>query len=436
MTGYILRRSAYALLILLGVLGVTFLLFRVAAGDPAAVLLGKNPSPREVEDLRAALAADRPLLWGRWRRTELYPGATFDQERNLPGMVREGSCEFRHGALHVRAGRLTLQRQFEPQGEYRLVLRWRGAMRHMSPRGSSFFADRWQTLVIPLRGAEIRPEVVLDVLSAEFRSIRCERRQDSPWDSQMVAALGELVSFSPAFPHVRLFDFGQTLLTREPIRQVLWRGAGPSLLLMVPVFLGELLAGIALALAATAWRGRLPDRLIMVASVAGMSVSYLVFIIAGQWFLAYRWNLFPVWGYGSWRHLALPILVGIASGLGGGVRFYRTVFVNELNREYLRTALAKGCTPLRLYGRHLLRNALIPIITRASATLPFLFTGSLLLESYFGIPGLGFLGYNALMNADLQTVKALVVVTAALFILMNLAADIAYAWADPRVRLA
>jgi len=167
-----------------------------------------------------------------------------------------------------------------------------------------------------------------------------------------------------------------------------------------------------------------------------MSVSYLVFIIAGQWFLAYRWNLFPVWGYGSWRHLALPILVGIASGLGGGVRFYRTVFVNELNREYLRTALAKGCTPLRLYGRHLLRNALIPIITRASATLPFLFTGSLLLESYFGIPGLGFLGYNALMNADLQTVKALVVVTAALFILMNLAADIAYAWADPRVRLA
>jgi peptide/nickel transport system permease protein len=434
MTGYVLRRSAYALLILLGVLAVTFLLFRVAAGDPAAVLLGKNPTPREVEDLRTALAADRPLLWGHWRRTELYPGATFDAERNLPGMTLAGDSEFRDGALHLRHGRLVLQRQFEPQGEYRLVLRWRGAMSR-TPYGS-FVADRWQTLVIPLKGAEIKPEFVLEIPShAEFRSIRCERRQDSPWDSQMMAALGELVSFSTTFPHVRFLDFGQTLLTREPIRTVLWRGAGPSLLLMLPVFLGEILIGIALALAATAWQGRLPDRLIMVVSVAGMSVSYLVFIIAGQWFLAYRWNLFPVWGYGSARHLALPILVGIASGLGGGVRFYRTVFVDELNREYLRTARAKGCTPLRIYGHHLLRNAAIPVITRASATLPFLFTGSLLLESYFGIPGLGFLGYNALMNADLQTVKALVVVTAGLFILMNLATDIAYAWADPRVRL-
>jgi peptide/nickel transport system permease protein len=204
---------------------------------------------------------------------------------------------------------------------------------------------------------------------------------------------------------------------------------------MVPVFLGELLVGILLALVATAWRGRWPDRAIMLAAVAGMSVSYLVFIIAGQWFLAYRWNWFPVWGFDSPRCLVLPILIGIASGLGGGVRFYRTVFVNELNREYLRTALAKGCSPSAIYGRHLLRNAAIPIITRASATLPFLFTGSLLLESFFGIPGLGYLGYNALMNADLQTVKALVVITAGLFIVMNLLADVAYAWADPRVRL-
>jgi peptide/nickel transport system permease protein len=434
MTGYVLRRTAYALLILLGVLVVTFALFRVAAGDPAAVLLGKSPTARDVENLRTALAADRPLFWGRWRRTELYPGAVFDAERILPGVLVEGEADYGDGALRLRNGRLVLQRQFEPVAdvEYRLVARWRGAFRH---DGREFRADGWQTLVLPL-GEAAEPEVALAVAeAAAFRDIRCERQQASPWDSQLVAALGEIVSFSANVPHVRFLDFGKTLLTREPIRAVLWRGAGPSLLLMIPVFLGELAAGILLALAATAWRGRWPDRAIMIGSVAGMSVSYLVFILAGQWFLAYRWNWFPVWGYGGVRHLALPILIGIVSGLGGGVRFYRTVFVNELNREYLRTALAKGCTPWSIYGRHLLRNAAIPIITRASSTLPFLFTGSLLLESFFGIPGLGFLGYNALMNADLQTVKALVVVTAALFIVMNLLADVAYAWADPRVRL-
>ena len=158
-------------------------------------------------------------------------------------------------------------------------------------------------------------------------------------------------------------------------------------------------------------------------------------ILLAQWFLGYNCNWFPVWGWGSWKYLALPVLVGIASGLGGGVRFYRTVFVDELRREYLRTARAKGCSRLSIYGRHLLRNAAIPVITRASSVLPFLFTGSLLLETFFGIPGLGFAGVDALNNADLQLLKALVIVSALLFVLLNLLADLAYAWADPRIRL-
>ena len=109
--------------------------------------------------------------------------------------------------------------------------------------------------------------------------------------------------------------------------------------------------------------------------------------------------------------------------------------MDELRREYLRTAAAKGCAPWTVYGRHLLRNAAIPIITRASAVLPFLFTGSLLLETFFGIPGLGFAGIDALNNSDLQLLKALVVVSALLFVALNLLADLAYAWADPRIRL-
>jgi peptide/nickel transport system permease protein len=166
-----------------------------------------------------------------------------------------------------------------------------------------------------------------------------------------------------------------------------------------------------------------------------MSISYLVFIIFGQWYLGYYFNWFPVWGWGDLQHLALPVIIGVISGLGGGVRFYRTVFINELNREYLRTAQAKGCSSISIYTKHLLRNAMIPIITRAATVLPFLFTGSLLLETFFGIPGLGYIGVNALMNSDLQMIKALVIVGAFLFVFINLLTDIAYAWADPRIRL-
>ena len=181
--------------------------------------------------------------------------------------------------------------------------------------------------------------------------------------------------------------------------------------------------------------GTFSDQLILFFSVAGMSISYLVLIIAGQWFFAYYLDLFPVWGWGDIRYLLLPVAIGILSGVGGGVRFYRTVFLDELNREYIRTAHAKGMAPVRVYFKHLLKNALIPVLTRASTVLPFLFTGSLLLETFFGIPGLGFASINALNDGDLQMLKALVIVSALLFTLINLLTDLAYAWADPRVRL-
>ena len=208
----------------------------------------------------------------------------------------------------------------------------------------------------------------------------------------------------------------------------------PSLMLMLPIFFGELLLGIILAMIACVWRGTWIDRVIVVLSVAGMSISYLALIIAGQWLLGYYWNWFPVWGWGSAKYLVLPIIIGIISGTGSCVRFYRTVFLNEINREYLRTAVAKGASPVVVYGKHLLRNSMIPIITRASGILPFLFTGSLLLESFFGIPGLGSAGINALHDADLQMLKALVILSSFLFVVINLLTDIAYAYVDPRMR--
>jgi len=434
MLRYALKRLAYSALIVLGVLLLTFALFRVAAGDPAATVLGKNPSPREIEEMRAALGVDKPLLWGRWRKTELYSSADFNAGRvEIPGAVVSGPAKGTDSGLVLEPGaKISFARNFQASaGKARAVIGCDGPLLvdgiEAEPSGGMVKIE----LDKPGALLEIAPaKGPVKVAKASF-----EREQERPFDSQMLSSIRELVDLKGSFPYLSVMNFGNTLLTREPIREILWRGIWPSLALMIPIFIGEMVFGMALALLACAFRGTWIDKAILLVSVAGMSVSYIALIIFGQWFLGYCLKLFPVWGWGDPRTLALPVVIGIASGVGGGVRFYRTVFLNEMNKEYLRTAVAKGCGPLTVYCKHLLKNAMIPIMTRASTVLPFLFTGSLLLESFFGIPGLGYAGINAVNNADIQTLKALVMVGALLFVGINLLTDLAYAWADPRIRL-
>lgn len=388
MIRFILRRTGYSVLILIGVLLLTFLLFDVASGDPAAAVLGKNPRPEEIESMRRELGADLPLLWGSLCRTEIY-----------------SSLQFPAG----KTGKWLLRPQFKAD----------------TPVKAKLHGENLQTINLAPDGTVKDPDQPVQ-LSGKLYSAEFYRVQETPWNSRFLRALKEAATL----------DFGRTLMTGEPIHVILRRGVGPSLALMLPVFLGEILFGVALALIAAAFKDRLLDRLLVLFSVAGMSVSYLVLILFGQWFFGYYCNWFPVWGWGSPAYLCLPVMIGILSGLGGGVRFYRTVFADELKKEYLRTAAAKGIPAWKIYSVHLLRNAAIPILTRASAVLPFLFTGSLLLETFFGIPGLGFTGIEALNNADLQLLKALVFVSALLFVVINLLTDLLYAVFDPRIRLA
>lgn len=432
MLSYILRRTAYSILVIVGVMLLTFVLFRFAAGDPAEILLGKNPSPFEVEQLRKDLSSDKPLLWGNWQRTEIFRSVRFNEKKEYSGIKTEGATEYGKGFLKIDGGKLSFTRNFELSGtRISANIAFRGTF---SLHGEIYFSSTWENKFIELQHPGETLTLATDK-TLELKHVEFYREYKTPWDSQLVASFREIMSFTDAFPFLSFLNFGKTLQTKEDIRHVLWRGMWPSLFLMLPIFFGELFLGVALALVSTAFRGKWLDRAIVILSVAGMSISYLVFIIFGQWYLGYYFNWFPVWGYGSAKYLALPVIIGVLSGLGGGVRFYRTVFVNELNREYLRTAEAKGCTPYSVYCKHLLGNAMIPIITRATTLLPFLFTGSLLLESFFGIPGLGYAGINALMNSDLQMIKSLVIVTAFIFVFVNLLSDIAYAWADPRVRL-
>lgn len=422
MTSYIIKRLLYSLLVIFGVLILCFVLFNLASGDPAAAVLGKNPSALEIEQLRNDLGCDKPLFYGHWRKTEAFSSVDFAGSRKHPNLTLSAGAAIKEKILILPPGeKISIRRNFQ-SGSERL------------------------TAFIETAGGDTIERVAVDKTKVfnfsnysqnTLRISRIEffRPQSDPFESQFFGALAEIVSFKNAFPYISFFNFGRTIHTREPIKNILARGVWPSLALMVPIFIGESILAIALALLASAAKGSWGDRLIVLTSVAGMSISYLVFIIFGQWYLGYYFNWFPVWGWGSWRYLLLPLIIGSISGLGGGVRFYRTVFVNELNREYLRTATAKGCGALSVYCKHLLANSAVPIIVRAGATLPFLFTGSLLLESFFGIPGLGYAGIDALNNSDLQLLKALVIVSAMLFVLLNLLTDLACAWADPRIRL-
>jgi len=245
------------------------------------------------------------------------------------------------------------------------------------------------------------------------------------------------------FEHYRrmlTFDFGRSDADDVLIIDRLRQGAGPSLALTIPLFVVGITLGIVLSLFVAFFRETYIDRMGVFLCVLGMSVSILLYIVGAQYLIAKLLRWFPISGFDSdpaviGRFLALPLVVGIASGVGGDVRFYRTVFIEETGRDYVRTARAKGAGEIRVMVHHVLRNALIPILTRVVLAIPFLFMGSLLLESFFGIPGLGAITVDAINGNDFSTLRTMVFIGALLFVAGQIATDVSYALVDPRVRL-
>ncbi len=272
---------------------------------------------------------------------------------------------------------------------------------------------------------------------ARIAQISHERGYDKPLFLNLREFPRDL--FDAQFPilcgNLLRFDFGESITTKQRVSTMLREGAGPSLCVALPLFVIELLLAVALALLAAYYRNTWIDRGLVLVAVMGMSVSSLVYIMLAQYWLAGQWRLFPVWGFEGPRYLILPVLVGVVGGVGGSLRFYRTVMLDEMYQEYVRTALAKGVSSRAILFRHVLRNSLIPILTNVIIAIPFLYTGELLLENFFGIPGLGRLTVMALQNFDDNVVFATTFIGAVLFVLFNALTDIAYTWADPRIRL-
>ncbi len=236
------------------------------------------------------------------------------------------------------------------------------------------------------------------------------------------------------------FDFGRSDADDTPILRRIREGAGPSLALTVPLFVLGLVFSTTFSLLVAFFRDTYIDRMGMVISVIAMSIAALLYIIGGQYLIGKMLRWFPISGFDSdpriiARFLLLPLLVGLASSLGSNVRFYRTVFIEETSRDFVRTARAKGASEARIMAHHVLRNSLLPILTSVVTAIPFLFTGALLLENFFGIPGLGAMTVEAINGNDFSTLRTMVFIGSLLFVVAQIATDISYTLADPRVRL-
>ena len=242
------------------------------------------------------------------------------------------------------------------------------------------------------------------------------------------------------FRRMLFFDFGRSDADDVPIIERIADSVGPSLALTVPLFAVGLLLSIALSLLVAFFRETYIDRAGVLICVLGMSVSILLYIIGGQYLLGKLLRWFPISGFDPspevvLRFLALPVLVGVLSSLGSNTRFYRTVFVEEIYSDYVRTARAKGCSEGRIMIHQVLRNAMIPILTNVVLAIPFLFMGSLLLEAAFGIPGLGSITVDAIFGNDFSTLRTMVYIGSLFFIGGQILTDISYTLVDPRVRL-
>jgi len=235
------------------------------------------------------------------------------------------------------------------------------------------------------------------------------------------------------------FDFGRSWSTNEEVSRILLTRVGPTLTIMVPVLIIETCLAVLFAIMVAYVRGSVTDRTIMIVCTVAMSISFLVYIIVFQWLFGFVLGWFPVqgWSESFWKNLftyaPLPIMLAVFVGLAPQLRLYRSFFLDEINQDYVRTARAKGVPEKKVMLKHVLRNAMIPILTNIGISLPGVFVGSFLLEVFFSIPGLGREIITAVNRSDFPVIKAVTVYLAVLTMIINLLVDVMYKYVDPRV---
>jgi len=278
------------------------------------------------------------------------------------------------------------------------------------------------------------PAEILGGLNAspeQVASIRQQLGLDQPWWMQLWIFVQQILSF----------DWGRSWATNEPVAQLFATRLPATLTVMLPILVLDTLLAVPVALFVATRRGSLTDRVLMIITTVALSISFLVYIIVGQYLFGFQLGWFPVQGWSDslWTNLTLyaplPVLLALLVGLAPQTRLYRSFFLDEIGQDYVRTARAKGLGEGLILRRHVLRNALIPILTNVGLALPGIFVGSFLIEVFFSIPGLGREVLLAVNRSDYPVIQAVTVYVAVLTMAINLLTDLLYRLVDPRVVL-
>jgi len=265
----------------------------------------------------------------------------------------------------------------------------------------------------------------------QIAAIRQQLGLDQPWWIQLWIFVKQVLTF----------DWGRSWATNEAVSNLFLTRLPATLTVMVPILVLEVILAVPLALAVAVVRGSLTDRAVMVLTTVALAISFLVYVIVGQWLFGFKLGWFPVQGWSGslWTNLVtyapLPVLLAVMVSLAPQTRLYRSFFLDEIDQDYVRTARAKGLTEPVILLRHVLRNAMIPILTSIGTGLPGIFVGSFLIEVFFSIPGLGREVLLAVNRSDYPVIQAVTVYLAAITMLINVLTDVLYKLVDPRVVL-
>lgn len=451
---YILRRLGQAILTIFGVMIVTFLLFRVVAGDIASSNLGQRAPAQAKADWRHRYGYDMPKLINVHRQLQLLDQTRGINPLSIRSVPKTGSV-----AANALAFVLSNQ-QDQPKGNLsdtaalevrqQLDSRYVWRMSASTPladitEGRALTADPTAEMPKPQPMVEFslangqKFQVNLSGLSTVGEMI--DRINSDPKNSGLL--LARISDYRPIyFFNSQFFNHLENSITlrsrsfkdNRPLLDIV-RERGPySLSIMVPATAFEFMIGLAIAAVVAYYRGRAVDKIGVFISVLGMCIPFLAFMIYGQWLM---FQIAPDRAYGilNRTNIYLPISIMVVAGLGPMVRFYRTIILDETNRDYVRTARAKGLPLSAVLFKHVLKNCMLPILTNLVLTIPFLVMGSLLVESYFCIPGLGDLMITSIFDGNEPIMSGLVFLTAVVYTLGVLVTDLCYALFDPRVRL-
>jgi peptide/nickel transport system permease protein len=437
---YIIRRCLYAVPILVGVNVLVFILFFFvnSPDNMARAHLGqKRVTPEQIDQWKREHSLDLPYFHNAgWRRLSALVARTTD---NTAELTTAGAGQY---ALIVEAPVIqktapsrTIRLQCDQSD--RLVLPDGFAADGTLTVSASDTPQRFLFRLTAPQGADSAPPKLTVFLGLETPAPTQRLLLEYQGEINFLSRFTQTIFFQRSL-RMLFFQYGKSDDGKD-IGEEVFKRIVPSLTITVPVFLLGIMIDIVVAMLVAFYRGTYVDYWAIIVCVVLMSISGLFYIIGGQAIFAKTLRLVPISGFDYGVHALkfafLPVLVAIVSGMGGSIRFYRTIFLEEINKDYVRTARAKGLPERTVLFIHTLKNAMIPILTSVVVSLPFLFAGSLLLESFFAIPGMGSFMIDAIQRQDFAVVQAMVSLGSFLYIVGLLMTDISYTLVDPRVRL-